>query len=249
MNYVLTPTQNDILHYSKGSESKTHKYISRVFKKGRWVYTYAKNKLRGNAVTNKNGSKGFDGSHTVTQYNPNVKTINPYQTNRQIKVGIPNGPRQLSYSDSTGDHYINPTVTKAITKGMVEVMSPSNKSAGLEVYGKIMNSHQELGSIPVTNRSEHGANWDRITSQYSPTYKTTPSVTNANGTAYSPTYKTDTNYSPTVKTEKSVTRYENPKTGTHIDVPTTTVREPEDWRKSATGKTSYNRKKLKVKHF
>lgn len=67
MNYIIAPTDNDILHYAKGSESKGHKYISRVFSKGKWVYTYAKNRLRGNKVTNKNAKDGL-------QYSPTVKT-------------------------------------------------------------------------------------------------------------------------------------------------------------------------------
>lgn len=40
MNYIIAPTDNDILHYAKGSESKTHKYVSRYKKNGRWYYTY-----------------------------------------------------------------------------------------------------------------------------------------------------------------------------------------------------------------
>lgn len=68
MQYILRPTNNDILHYAKGSESKSHNYISRVLKNGKWVYIYAKNRLRGNKVTNKNGNKkGY-------QYNPTIKT-------------------------------------------------------------------------------------------------------------------------------------------------------------------------------
>lgn len=67
MNYIVTPSNDDILHYAKGTESKAHKYVSRVMKNGKWVYTYAKNRLRGNKVTNKNAKDGL-------QYSPTVKT-------------------------------------------------------------------------------------------------------------------------------------------------------------------------------
>lgn len=40
MRYVLAPTNNDLVHYAKGKESKNHKYISRVFKNGKWHYFY-----------------------------------------------------------------------------------------------------------------------------------------------------------------------------------------------------------------
>ena len=67
MNYIVTPSNNDVLHYAKGTESKSHKYVSRVMKNGKWVYIYAKNRLRGNKVTNKNAKDGL-------QYSPTVKT-------------------------------------------------------------------------------------------------------------------------------------------------------------------------------
>ena len=63
--YEIQPT--DVVHRS-GREWKTHKYISKTMKKGKWVYLYAKNKARG-SVTNKNGK---------TQYSPNIKTQNYY---------------------------------------------------------------------------------------------------------------------------------------------------------------------------
>lgn len=73
-NYVIEPT--DVVH---GKEWKSHKYISKTMKKGKWVYLYAKNKARG-TVTNKNGK---------IQYSPNVKTQN---YNGPIDFNDPNGP-------------------------------------------------------------------------------------------------------------------------------------------------------------
>lgn len=73
MNYIITPSNNDILHYAKGTESKAHKYVSRVMKNGKWVYTYAKNRLRGNKVTNKDAKK-YGPYGEKLQYSPTVKT-------------------------------------------------------------------------------------------------------------------------------------------------------------------------------
>lgn len=86
MKYILWPTQNDILHYAKGTESKAHKYISRAFKKGRWVYTYAKNKATGNAVTNKNGKKA--GESNKMQYSPTVKTYANGEVREPANMGV-----------------------------------------------------------------------------------------------------------------------------------------------------------------
>lgn len=74
--YEIQPT--DVVHRS-GREWKTHKYISKTMKKGKWVYQYAKNKARG-TVTNKNGK---------TQYSPNVKT---QKYNGPLNFDDPNGP-------------------------------------------------------------------------------------------------------------------------------------------------------------
>lgn len=68
-SYVIEPT--DVVH---GKEWKVHKYISRIFKNGKWQYKYPTTKTRGKAytpqykrtVTNKNGSP----------YNPSIKTLN-----------------------------------------------------------------------------------------------------------------------------------------------------------------------------
>lgn len=54
---------NYIMHGAKGSEWKTHKYVDKILKNGKWVYTYAKNSLGSakNKLTNlKNYSKNRD---------------------------------------------------------------------------------------------------------------------------------------------------------------------------------------------
>lgn len=54
---------NYIMHGAKGSEWKTHKYVDKILKNGKWVYTYAKNSLgkTKNKLTNiKNYSKNRD---------------------------------------------------------------------------------------------------------------------------------------------------------------------------------------------
>ena len=233
MNYILAPAQNDILHYSKGSESKTHKYISRVFKKGRWVYTYAKNKVTGKkAVTNKDG----------TPYNPTVKTVTLKDT--------PKGVQQISTRNNENEGW------HLITKALAENMTAETKLDGYTYFDNLMRSHMQTS---VTNRTKGNAYTSTGVKQYtpdyktspapysptiktykhydnefnydgnryidsqnnteiyktSPTYKTTPSVTNANGTAYSPSNKT------TTKTASSTKSTSVPYTalgmGTHIN--------------------------------
>lgn len=68
--YVIEPT--DVVH---GKEWKSHKYISKIMKNGKWVYQYTKNKVRG-PVTNKNGK---------IQYSPNVKTMDYKSYDQRIK--------------------------------------------------------------------------------------------------------------------------------------------------------------------
>ena len=73
MQYILKPTEDDVLHSAKGTTWKNHKYVDIVTKNGKRVYKYgryltskAKSKITGkNAVTNKDSKY---------QYNPNIKT-------------------------------------------------------------------------------------------------------------------------------------------------------------------------------
>lgn len=177
MQYIIEPTQDDILHYAKDSESKTHKYISRVFKKGRWVYTYAKNKARGNAVTNKNGtpySPTVKTSKATPAVTNNTKGTTPY--NPTIKTVIPESDiGGKTASIGTSDQY------RTLNKALAENMTAETKVSGLTYFNNIMQAHRETS---VTNRTLDAK-------QYSPTYKTSPkpysptiSSTTLNGTTY-----------------------------------------------------------------
>lgn len=142
MKYILTPTDDDILHYKKGSESKSHKYISRVLNKGKWVYVYAKNRLRGNKVIT-NQTKG------TTPYNPTIKTID---TNRDIGgtlIDTRHGGQE-------------------IRKALAENMTAETKVSGLTLFGNIMNTGREYSITNNTGRNS----MSKVSSQYTPEYKT-----------------------------------------------------------------------------
>ena len=116
MKYVLQPTQNDILHYAKGTESKAHKYISRAFKKGRWVYTYAKNKATGNAVTNKNGKKA--GESNKMQYSPTVKTYANGDVREPLNTGV--YLRDTRTSETVNGQYQNDPKISNVDKSHID---------------------------------------------------------------------------------------------------------------------------------
>jgi len=231
MKYLLQPTDNDVLHYAKGSESKSHNYISRVFKKGKWVYTYAKNRLRGNSVTNKTGK---------SQYAPNVKTkyINRADGHTIKTLNEPHwvldskmmdtGKKDSVTNQGSPDKQYNPnvkTVENEVTKylvpegntiastvdthtikAMTQVMDPTTKQSGLEAYYNIIQSRKKES---VTNTSYAPGPDKPIDFQYTPEYNRNSSST----------------YSPNVKTLK----YGDGKYR---------VTESTDWRKSATGSNS-----------
>lgn len=52
MNYIINPSQNDIIHSAKGKDWKTHKYISKKKVNGKWVYIY---KYKGGSIADKLG--------------------------------------------------------------------------------------------------------------------------------------------------------------------------------------------------
>ena len=168
MKYVLTPTDDDILHYKKGSESKSHSYISRVFQKGRWVYTYAKNRARGNKVTNK--TKG------TTSYTPNEKTKRTITNQTKDVIQYNPTVKTLDIGRDMGGRLTNVFNGHNISKAMAENMTAETKTDGLTYFANIMN----------TARTETVTNRTKDVKQYTPNYKT-----NVNK-QYSPTIKTET---------------------------------------------------------
>lgn len=116
MKYVLQPTQDDVLHYAKGTESKAHKYISRAFKKGRWVYTYAKNKAKGNAVTNKDGKKA--GESNKMQYSPTVKTYANGDVREPLNPGV--YLRDTRTSETVNGQYQNDPKISNVDKSHID---------------------------------------------------------------------------------------------------------------------------------
>lgn len=144
MKYTLAPTDADVLHYAKGSESKGHKYISRVFSKGKWVYTYAKNRLRGNKVTNKNGK---------FQYAPNIKT------------GGPNGSHQFVVKDPT-----NPYQTVVRDYNVLnESLNPDMAAWGGARFDQIMRSSMDKPMVTNNTPYPYDENGNLVDKQYSPT--------------------------------------------------------------------------------
>lgn len=194
MKYVLTPTDDDILHYKKGSESKSHKYISRVLNKGKWVYIYAKNRMRGNRVTNKNvkpiGQFKSDPFGDKLQYSPTIKTetIDDRSTDKQ------------GHRSSVSKVLTEPVDTRAYLAG-TETWKNIAKKYGITdpgpdgTFDTKLNAGQNIGKEVVTNRTG-------LLSQYTPSYKTTKS----RGTPYTPSNKTITTatrgtaYTPSVYT-------------------------------------------------
>ena len=159
MQYVLRPTDDDILHYKKGSESKTHKYISRVLKNGKWVYIYTKNRLRGNKVTNKNG---------IQQYSPNIKTGGKEGSH----IYVEHDPSNLARTVSRDRNVLN------------ESLNPDLAAVGMYKFSHALNSHRS--NPMVTNRTPYpyddNGNW--VDRQYSPSNQAIN--TRTRGTAYEP---------------------------------------------------------------
>lgn len=112
MYYTISPIETDIIH---DRSWKNHKYISRVWSKGKWIYTYAKNRLRGNKVTNKNAVNGL-------QYAPNIRTATAgemdYQYNSYQKKGRMRGLILGEYNE--------PALAKEYMKGTAGEWSNRN---------------------------------------------------------------------------------------------------------------------------
>jgi hypothetical protein len=188
MKYVLTPTDNDILHYKKGSESKSHKYISRVLNKGKWVYIYAKNRMRGNKVTNKNvkpiGQFKSDPFGDKLQYSPTIKTetIDDRSTDKQ------------GHRSSVSKVLTEPVDTRAYLAG-TETWKNIAKKYGITdpgpdgTFDTKLNAGQNIGKEVVTNRTG-------LLSQYTPSYKTSPKPYNQTYTSKNVANR----YSPTIST-------------------------------------------------
>ncbi len=182
MQYVLQPTQDDVLHSAKGTTWKNHKYVDIVTKNGKRVYKYgryltskAKSKITGNTVTNKNGTAYSPTIKTIrgpvaisnkagTPYNPTIKTIDPHKDIGGKTASIKN------------DHY------ETLNKALAENMTAETKADGLTLFNNIMQAHRKTS---VTNNTLNAK-------QYTPTYKTSPKP-------YSPTVKTF--YNGTLPTE------------------------------------------------
>jgi hypothetical protein len=138
MEYILAP--NELMH---SREWKTHKYIKKTMSKGKWVYQYAKNKIRGGHVTNKNGK---------TQYSPNIKSNN-WGTNSWIPGA--SSMRDITYLSEPINGY-----------------DLANQGINKYVNSRIMNM-KFSDKQAVTNRSpypyDNDGNW--VDKQYAPNYK------------------------------------------------------------------------------
>lgn len=176
MKYVLTPTDDDILHYKKGSESKSHKYISRVFNKGKWVYIYAKNRLRGNNVTNKDGKK---------QYAPNIKTGGKEGSHSFIE-NDPNNP----YRTVIREHNV-----------LNESFDPDLAAAGMYTFNNYLKSSKSKPMVTNSTPYSYDDNGNWIDKQYSPSYKTPDSSKH-----YTPDIRTNMPVNPSLKTPLSYTQ-------------------------------------------
>ena len=163
MKYVLTPTDDDILHYKKGSESKSHKYISRVLNKGKWVYIYAKNRMRGNRVTNKNvkpiGQFKSDPFGDKLQYSPTIKTETIDKNGHRSKV--------LTEPINTRDYLDGTTTWKDIAK--------KYGITGTGPGDTWLNTKPNAGKEVVTNQGSPNK-------QYNPTIKTVDTNRDIGGT-------------------------------------------------------------------
>lgn len=157
--YVIEPT--DVVH---GKEWKIHKYISRIFKNGKWSYKYPTTKTRGSAyspkykrtVTNKDG----------TPYNPSIKTL----TSSDLK-SIASKPSGYSawYTNNRAllDTKLGSYATNDVDRIIQQMMVNGRK-------------------LTMTNNSkEYGSG---VREQYTPSYKRT--ITNKNGAPYTPNIKT-----------------------------------------------------------
>lgn len=198
MNYVLAPTDDDILHYKKGSESKTHKYISRVLKNGKWVYTYTKNRLKENKVTNKDGEA----------YSPDNKTASFTKKYGKDKLKELNA-RSADNSKSPGKNYTPDVLTMQTSKGY-----PVTFSKNAEGYYEELRNTLNKNSYAETNRDIHlenkmYTNKGQPNMQYSPQNQAIN--TRTRGTAYNPTGGKHTSissrqYSPSQSTKTVTTK-------------------------------------------
>lgn len=187
MKYLLQPTDNDVLHYAKGSESKSHKYISRVLNKGKWAYIYAKNRLRGNQVTNKNvkpiGEFKSDPFGDKLQYSPTIKTETIDDRSSDKQGHRSRSSKVLTEPMDTRSYLAGTETWKNIAK-KYGITDPGSDGT----FDTKLNAHQKIGKEVVTNQTG-------LVSQYTPSYNRN------SGSTYSPTIKTlkyeDGKYRPT----------------------------------------------------
>ena len=193
MKYVLAPTNKDIMHYAKGTESKSHGYISRVWKNGKWVYTYAKNRLRGNKVTNKNGKE---------QYSPNVNKASNFKN----KYGV-EALKEMNKGSKGRHSGYEPNITTWGAAGDRTLNFEKGKDG---IYRELNNNHNKNSHDKGTRdyQIEKGMykNTGTPDNQYSPNDKRSK-VTNKTSnvkSSYSPTVKNNSRnqYTPNEKTTK-----------------------------------------------
>lgn len=180
MKYVLRPTQNDVIHYAKGSESKNHKYITRKMNDGKWRYTY-KEKRKGVVAPATKLSSTFKATNDLINDLEGVITTKSAASELVDRGTNPNGssydnlkvalmeigidPSNFSDAEiedirqSVRDYY-NKTIKNSVTNADGSAYSPTN-----------------VTRKAVTNAD--GGN-------YTPTNTKRKAVTNASGTSYSP---------------------------------------------------------------
>lgn len=103
MYYTVLPTNKDIVH---GKVWKSHKYISRIFKNGHWVYTYTKNRLRGNKVTNADG-KNYTPGYTTNINRKKMEPLNSASRKHDQKYTYSSGSKITNQNVRLANSYFN----------------------------------------------------------------------------------------------------------------------------------------------
>lgn len=137
---------NYIMHGAKGSEWKTHKYIDKILKNGKWVYTYAKNKtsqaartLKGRAIVGFNKSGVGKEIRNFTHYKTNKKNLGKIEK----KIGV---------NSKLGDYYFN-----KFSKEDVQSLNAWNKGQGAVLKARQANERATTFQNAANNANEKAA--------------------------------------------------------------------------------------------
>lgn len=143
---------NYIMHGAKGSEWKTHKYVDKILKNGKWVYTYAKNKtsqaartLKGRAIVGFNKSGVGKEIRNFTHYKTNKKNLGKIEK----KIGV---------NSKLGDYYFNKfskedvQSVNAWNKGQDAVLKARQANKRATTFQNAANNANEKAAIARTDK-------------------------------------------------------------------------------------------------